>query len=239
MLPPTENSDIPLARRPAAHVRGELRAFRVVGGRRRAPRRRPAATTSQYAGDAAASAIPIPPIATPVGSSQIAPRRSDQSPNSGWIIETEIADASTSTATSVYERANSSLRNGSSAGSAPSGEIDAPVASREGRHRPPVDPLPHGRSLASARQLETAAGSGRSERRRAPTGSVRAASGCARASPGRRLAGGGSGAGRRARRSASRGPRRRRAAAAEAWVAVHLSDIEASRVCVNGTRGRL
>ena len=76
-------------------------------------------TTSPYAGDADASAMPTPPTATPAGSSQIAPRRSDQSPNSGWITELDSDEASTSTAARVYERPKRSLRNGSSAGSAP------------------------------------------------------------------------------------------------------------------------
>ncbi len=45
--------------------------------------------------------MPIPATATPAGSSQIAPLRSDQSPNSGWMTELETEEASTSTAASV------------------------------------------------------------------------------------------------------------------------------------------
>src|SRR5438105_1762147 len=63
--------------------------------------------------------MPRPATATPTGSSQIAPRRSDQSPKSGWITEDETAEASTIVAASVYERSKRSTRNGRSAGSAP------------------------------------------------------------------------------------------------------------------------
>ena len=61
----------------------------------------------------------MPASATPLGSSQIAPRRSDQSPKSGWITDDETVDARISTAASVYESEKRSVRNGSSAGSAP------------------------------------------------------------------------------------------------------------------------
>ena len=55
----------------------------------------------------------------PVGKSQIAPRRSDQSPKKGWITDDENAEASMRSAASVYERSKRSTKNGSSAGSAP------------------------------------------------------------------------------------------------------------------------
>ena len=70
-------------------------------------------------GEAAASAMPIPPTAMPAGSSQIAPRRSDQSPKSGCTTELETDQASTSTAASVYDSPNRATRNGSSAGTEP------------------------------------------------------------------------------------------------------------------------
>ena len=63
--------------------------------------------------------MPTPATATPVGSSQIAPRRSDQRPKSGWMSDDEAVEASISTAASVYESEKRSVRNGSSAGSAP------------------------------------------------------------------------------------------------------------------------
>ena len=95
------------------------------------PARTTQSATRPYDGEAAASPIPIPPRATPAGSSQIAPRRSDQSPNSGWMTELETDEASTSTAASVYESPKRSTRNGSSAGSAPPAKSTArwPVAS--------------------------------------------------------------------------------------------------------------
>ena len=45
--------------------------------------------------------MPTPASNTPAGNSQIAPRRSDQRPNSGWTIDDEIAEASMTTAASV------------------------------------------------------------------------------------------------------------------------------------------
>ena len=77
------------------------------------------ATTSPYEGATPASAIPMPPAATPAGISQIAPCRSDQRPKSGWTTDPEIAAQSTSTAASVYERSNSSWRYGIITYSAP------------------------------------------------------------------------------------------------------------------------
>ena len=76
-------------------------------------------STSQYDGAAAASAIPTPATATPPGRSQLAPRRSDQSPKSGWTSDDAAAEASISAAASVYDNAKRSVRNGSSAGSEP------------------------------------------------------------------------------------------------------------------------
>src|ERR671933_3085806 len=63
--------------------------------------------------------MPTPATATPAGRSQIAPRRSDQSPKSGWITDDETAEASMIVAARVYERPKRSTRNGRSAGSAP------------------------------------------------------------------------------------------------------------------------
>src|SRR6266576_3626690 len=76
-------------------------------------------STSQKVGASAASAIPMPATATPAGSSHIAPRRSDQSPNSGWISDEDAWDARITAPTAVYESEKRSFRKGSSAGSAP------------------------------------------------------------------------------------------------------------------------
>ena len=100
MLPPTENTDMPLARwSPLAYAAN----FDPSGWKAAVPSPLTTThrTTSPYAGAAAASAMPTPATATPVESSQSAPRRSDQSPNSGWITELENVDASTITAASV------------------------------------------------------------------------------------------------------------------------------------------
>ena len=85
-----------------------------------------AAARASSDGEAAASAIPIPATATPVGSSQIAPRRSDQAPKSGWTSDDEAVEASITTAASVYESRKRSTMNGSSAGSAPLAKSVAP-----------------------------------------------------------------------------------------------------------------
>src|ERR671935_3123355 len=118
MLPPIEKRLIPLARRrPLAYAAN----FDPSGWYAATPR--PDATTSdrtsQYEGAAAASAIPRPATATPLGSSQSAPRRSDHAPKTGWTSDDDAAEPSTSMAASVYERPKRSTRNGSSAGSAP------------------------------------------------------------------------------------------------------------------------
>src|SRR5438270_1872384 len=63
--------------------------------------------------------MPTPATATPTGRSQIAPRRSDNRPKSGWITDDETAEASMRVAARVYERPKRSTRNGRSAGSAP------------------------------------------------------------------------------------------------------------------------
>src|SRR5919109_4446232 len=63
--------------------------------------------------------MPMPATATPAGSSQIAPRRSEQRPKNGWMTDEETADASMIAAASVYERSKRSTKNGSSAGRAP------------------------------------------------------------------------------------------------------------------------
>src|SRR6266516_2227833 len=99
-LPPIEKRLIPLARRlPLAKAAN----FEPSGWYAATPK--PETTTrrrtSQYDGEAAATAIPIPATATPVGSSQSAPRRSDQAPKSGWISEEDAAEASISAAASV------------------------------------------------------------------------------------------------------------------------------------------
>src|SRR3954470_5972894 len=63
--------------------------------------------------------MPSPASATPTGRSHMAPRRSDQRPNSGWIREDEACDARITAPTAVYESEKRSFRKGSSAGSAP------------------------------------------------------------------------------------------------------------------------
>src|SRR5437588_9979900 len=63
--------------------------------------------------------MPTPATATPTGRSQIAPRRSDNRPKSGWITDDETAEASMRVAARVYESPKRSTRNGRSAGSAP------------------------------------------------------------------------------------------------------------------------
>src|ERR687883_218812 len=68
-------------------------------------------STTPYEGETDASAMPAPATATPRGSSQMAPRRSDQRPNTGWTTDDEIADASIAAAASVYERSNLSTQN--------------------------------------------------------------------------------------------------------------------------------
>ena len=91
-MPPIEKSDIPLARRrPLTYAAN----FEPSGWKAAvpSPETTTQATTSQYEGATQASAIPIPPAATPAGISQIAPCRSDQRPKSGWTIDAEIADA--------------------------------------------------------------------------------------------------------------------------------------------------
>src|SRR5919199_4580801 len=141
MLPPIENHDIPVARlRPLAYAAN----FDPSGWNAATPTpdRSTQRTTSQYDGDAAASAIPTPASATPPGISHIAPRRSDHSPNSGWISDDDACDASTTTPTSVYERENLSRRNGSSAGRAPFAKSVA---------RWPLDRSPIARRSISAR----------------------------------------------------------------------------------------
>ncbi len=61
----------------------------------------------------------MPATATPTGRSQLAPCRSDQSPNAGCTSDDDVAEASISPAASVYESEKRSVRKGSSAGSAP------------------------------------------------------------------------------------------------------------------------
>src|SRR5439155_17659999 len=92
---------------------------------------------------------------TPLGSSQIAPRRSDHRPKSGCTSELESAEASISTAASVYESENLSTRNGSIAGRAPAAKSTAKcppesaaiarlsISARTSRqaYRPPADGL--------------------------------------------------------------------------------------------------
>ena len=94
--------------------------------------------------------MPIPPTATPTGSSQIAPRRSDQSPNSGWITELDTDDASTSTAARVYERSNV-LEERQHRRQRAAGEVDGHVPRGERRHRSSVDARPHRLSLTCRR----------------------------------------------------------------------------------------
>ena len=101
--------------------------------------------TSQYARrDAAASAIPIPPIATPAGRSQIAPRRSDQSPNSGWTIDARERRREHQHGGERVGEVELVDEERQQRGQRAAGEVDRAVAGRERRHRPPVDPLSHG-----------------------------------------------------------------------------------------------
>src|SRR5947208_16948463 len=100
MLPPTEKSAIPLARlRPLAYAANFEPSgwYAAVPSPERATKSR----TTPYVDDAAASAIPIPPRATPLGISQYAPRRSDQSPKKGCTIELDSVATSITTAASV------------------------------------------------------------------------------------------------------------------------------------------
>src|SRR5690242_11775910 len=118
MLPPIENRLMPLARFwPLAYAAN----FEPSGWYAATPRpdTTTSTSTSQYDGAAAASAIPIPARATPAGSSQITPRRSDHAPKSGCTSDDAAVDASITTAASVYESEKRSTMNGSSAGSAP------------------------------------------------------------------------------------------------------------------------
>ena len=118
MLPPIENALIPLARFfPLAYAAN----FEPSGWNAATPipETTTSTTTSQYDGASAASAMPMPASATPLGSSQAAPRRSDQRPKIGWITDDEAVDARIRSAASVYESEKRSLRKGSSAGSAP------------------------------------------------------------------------------------------------------------------------
>src|SRR3712207_3954074 len=100
MFPPIEKSDMPLARlRPLTYAAN----FEPSGWYAATPRPDTTAsrTTSQYDGASAASAIPTPASDTPSGRSQIAPRRSDHSPKSGWTSDDATSEAATSTPTSV------------------------------------------------------------------------------------------------------------------------------------------
>src|SRR5919204_6643287 len=118
MLPPIEKTDIPLARRrPLAYAAN----FEPSGWYAATPMPETTTQTSTnpYAGEAAARPIPTPATATPDGRSQIAPRRSDQSPNSGCITDDETVEARTMTPASGYVRLKRSTRNGRRAGSAP------------------------------------------------------------------------------------------------------------------------
>src|SRR5919199_1219866 len=103
MLPPIEKSDIALARRrpPTKAANFEPSGWNAATPRPETTTNR---STSGYEGETAASPIPIPANATPPGSSQIAPRRSDHSPKSGWTIDDDTADARIAAAASVYER---------------------------------------------------------------------------------------------------------------------------------------
>src|SRR5690349_9660805 len=118
MLPPTENRLMPLARLlPLAYAANlEPSGWNAATPR---PETITSRITSQYEGAAAASAIPMPASATPAGSSQMTPRRSDHAPKSGWTSDEAAVDASITTAASVYESEKRSTMNGSSAGSAP------------------------------------------------------------------------------------------------------------------------
>src|SRR5262249_25317725 len=100
MLPPIENALIPLARfSPLVYAAN----FEPSGWNAATPRPETATsrTTSQYAGIADARPMPTPATATPAGSSQGAPRRSDHRPNSGGTSDDDAVEASITTAASV------------------------------------------------------------------------------------------------------------------------------------------
>ena len=63
--------------------------------------------------------MPAPATTTPAGSSQSAPRASDQRPKAGWISDELIVAARTRAPTIVYVRSKRIVRKGRSAGSEP------------------------------------------------------------------------------------------------------------------------
>ena len=63
--------------------------------------------------------MPMPARETPAGSSQSAPRASDQRPKAGWMMDELIVAPRMRAPTIVYERSNLISRKGRSAGSDP------------------------------------------------------------------------------------------------------------------------
>ena len=85
----------------------------------------------------------MPATATPAGRSQIAPRRSDQRPKSGCTSDDDAAEASISTAASVYESEKRSVRNGQQRRQRAVREVGAEMPGGERGHRALVDPDAH------------------------------------------------------------------------------------------------
>ena len=140
-------SDIPLARFLPAQEDGELGALRVERrdpdardederrGARRSSARRPRGR------------CPTPARASPAGSSQSAPRRSDQSPKSGCIERRrdehgEHQDGRERVAEIELDREERQQRR-----HAPGGEVGREVPTRQHGHALPVDRLAHDASL--------------------------------------------------------------------------------------------
>ena len=154
-----------------ARVGGELRALRVVGGRPEpgddhAARRRASTAARRRRPPSRSRRPPRPP-----GRSQIAPRASDQSPNSGWTIDDESADASIEHGDERVGEAELGLEEREQRRQRPAGEVDGRVTGREQRHRPPVDLVAHARSVSAdsiAPPMEIAASAARPPRRTSP-----------------------------------------------------------------------
>ena len=103
----------------AADVARELRSLRVVGGDAEARD-----DDGEHDERVRRARSPRPPSRRPRSPRRPAGARArrarpTRAPNSGWMIEEANVPASTSAAAIVYERPNSSTRNGSSAGSEP------------------------------------------------------------------------------------------------------------------------
>src|SRR5581483_11098926 len=110
-------------RRPLANAAN----FAPSGWKAATPRpvRKTNTSTSPYTWVSAASAVPAPARPTPAGSSQMAPRRSETSPNSGCTREEAIVAHSITAAVNAYESPKRSRRKGSMAGTAPEAKSTA------------------------------------------------------------------------------------------------------------------